>query len=83
MTTTLGSVRATTRAWLPPPGEILVLLNNDTVVPRGWLTRLARHLDDAAIGLIGPATNRSCNEAQIDISLPDLWRVPGGGPLPG
>jgi GT2 family glycosyltransferase len=49
-------------------GEILVLLNNDTVVPRGWLTRLARHLDDAAIGLIGPATNRSCNEAQIDIS---------------
>ncbi len=48
-------------------GEILVLLNNDTVVPRGWLTRLVRHLDDAAIGLIGPATNRSCNEAQIDI----------------
>jgi GT2 family glycosyltransferase len=48
-------------------GEILVLLNNDTVVPRGWLTRLARHLEDAAIGLIGPATNRSCNEAQIDI----------------
>ena len=48
-------------------GEILVLLNNDTVVPRGWLTRLARHLDDASIGLIGAATNRSCNEAQIDI----------------
>jgi GT2 family glycosyltransferase len=48
-------------------GEILVLLNNDTVVPRGWLTRLARHLDDATIGLIGAATNRSCNEAQIDI----------------
>ena len=48
-------------------GEIFVLLNNDTVVPRGWLTRLARHLDDPAIGLIGPATNRSCNEAQIDI----------------
>ena len=48
-------------------GEILILLNNDTVVPRGWLTRLARHLDDASIGLIGPATNRSCNEAQIDI----------------
>jgi GT2 family glycosyltransferase len=48
-------------------GEILVLLNNDTVVPRGWLTRLARHLDDPRIGLIGAATNRSCNEAQIDI----------------
>jgi GT2 family glycosyltransferase len=48
-------------------GEVLVLLNNDTVVPRGWLTRLARHLEDTAIGLIGPATNRSCNEAQINI----------------
>jgi GT2 family glycosyltransferase len=48
-------------------GDVLVLLNNDTVVPRGWLTRLVRHLDDATLGLIGPATNRSCNEAQIDI----------------
>lgn len=48
-------------------GDILVLLNNDTIVPRGWLTRLGRHLDDAGLGIIGPATNRSCNEAQIDI----------------
>ena len=48
-------------------GDILVLLNNDTVVPRGWLTRLARHLDDPTVGLIGPATNRTCNEAQLDI----------------
>jgi GT2 family glycosyltransferase len=48
-------------------GDILVLLNNDTMVPSGWLTRLARHLDDDRVGLVGPATNRSCNEAQIDI----------------
>ena len=48
-------------------GDVLVLLNNDTIVPRGWLTRLTRHLEDPRIGLIGPATNRSCNEAQIDI----------------
>ena len=48
-------------------GDILVLLNNDTVVPRGWLRRLTRHLEDPAVGLIGPATNRTCNEAQIDI----------------
>jgi len=47
-------------------GDILVLLNNDTMAPPGWLTRLARHLDDPAIGLIGPATNRTCNEAQLD-----------------
>jgi GT2 family glycosyltransferase len=48
-------------------GEIFVLLNNDTMVPRGWLTRLARHLRDPVIGLIGPGTNRTCNEAQLDI----------------
>jgi GT2 family glycosyltransferase len=30
-------------------GDVLVLLNNDTIVPRGWLT------------------NRTCNEAQLDI----------------
>jgi GT2 family glycosyltransferase len=48
-------------------GDILVLLNNDTMVPRGWLTRLARHLENQEIGLIGPASNRTCNEAQIDI----------------
>lgn len=48
-------------------GDILVLLNNDTMVPRGWLTRLARHLDRDEIGLIGPASNRTCNEAQLDM----------------
>jgi GT2 family glycosyltransferase len=48
-------------------GDLLVLLNNDTVVPPGWLTRLGRHLEDPALGLIGPATNRTCNEAQHDI----------------
>jgi GT2 family glycosyltransferase len=48
-------------------GDLLFLLNNDTMVPRGWLTRLARHLTDNDLGLLGPATNRSCNEAQIDL----------------
>ena len=47
-------------------GETFVLLNNDTIVPRGWLTRLTRHLDDPRIGLAGPATNRTCNEAQVN-----------------
>jgi GT2 family glycosyltransferase len=48
-------------------GEILVLLNNDTVVPPGWLPRLARHLDDPDLGLVGPVTNRIGNEAEIDV----------------
>ena len=49
-------------------GDIMVLLNNDTMVPKGWLTRLAHHLRDPKLGLIGPATNRACNEAQLDFT---------------
>ncbi|MCA9864063.1 MAG: glycosyltransferase [Thermomicrobiales bacterium] len=48
-------------------GDLLFLLNNDTMTPRGWLTRLSRHLADDKLGLIGPGTNRTCNEAQIDL----------------
>jgi GT2 family glycosyltransferase len=48
-------------------GDLLFLLNNDTMVPHGWLTRLSRHLADRQIGLVGPGTNRTCNEAQVDI----------------
>jgi GT2 family glycosyltransferase len=47
-------------------GEILILLNNDTIVSRGWRDGLERWLDDPEIGMVGPVTNRTCNEAQID-----------------
>src|SRR5207244_551221 len=33
-------------------GETIVLLNNDTIVPRGWLPRLIEHLKDTSIGSI-------------------------------
>lgn len=46
-------------------GDVLVLLNNDTIVPPGWLTRLLDYLEDPEIGLVGPSTNRCGNEAQI------------------
>lgn len=47
-------------------GDILVLLNNDTIVTPGWLGRLASHLDDRRLGLVGAVTNRAANEAQIE-----------------
>ena len=47
-------------------GEILVLLNNDTMVTPGWLARMRRHLDDPAVGLVGPVTNRIGNEAEVE-----------------
>ena len=49
-------------------GDRFVLLNNDTIVPHGWLTRLVRHLDDPQVGAVGPVTNRIGNEAQIETS---------------
>ena len=48
-------------------GDVLVLLNNDTVVPRGWLGRLARHLGDEGVGLLGPLTNRIGTTAEIPV----------------
>ncbi len=53
-------------------GDRFVLLNNDTVVPPGWLTRLLRHLDDPAIGMVGPVTNFTGNEAKVDVDYQTL-----------
>jgi GT2 family glycosyltransferase len=47
-------------------GDVLVVLNNDTVVPPGWLPRLTAHLERPEIGLVGPTTNRCGNEAEVD-----------------
>ena len=54
-------------------GEFLVLLNNDTVLPRGWLSRLLQNLEsDPEIGLIGPVTNNVWNEARQEAGYGDL-----------
>jgi GT2 family glycosyltransferase len=53
-------------------GEILVLLNNDTIVPPGWLQMLVWWLDDRSIGLVGPVTNQAGNEARIPVPYADL-----------
>jgi GT2 family glycosyltransferase len=49
-------------------GDVLVVLNNDVVVPSGALARLIAHLERPEIGLVGPSTNRSGNEAEIDVT---------------
>jgi ABC-type multidrug transport system fused ATPase/permease subunit/GT2 family glycosyltransferase len=45
--------------------EHVVLLNNDTIVPPGWLAPLLRQLEDEKIGIVGPTTNRCGGSAQI------------------
>lgn len=53
-------------------GEYLVLLNNDTVVTRGWLTRMVYYLNNSLIGLVGPVSNWVGNEAKIDTDYKSL-----------
>ena len=66
--TNRGFAAANNQGLAQATGDRFVLLNNDTIVPRGWLTRLIRHLDDPLIGAVGPVTNRTSNEAQIETS---------------
>jgi GT2 family glycosyltransferase len=47
-------------------GRVLILLNNDTLLLQGWQDRLIGWLENPEVGLVGPVTNRTCNEAQID-----------------
>lgn len=49
-------------------GDHLVLLNSDTMVPPGWLTRLGAHLEADREALVGPVTNRIGNEAEVATS---------------
>jgi GT2 family glycosyltransferase len=62
-----GFARANNEGIARATGEYLVLLNNDTVVPPGWLSRLLRHLADPEVGLVGPVTNFVGNEARVEV----------------
>jgi GT2 family glycosyltransferase len=70
--TNRGFAAATNQGLTLARGEFLVVLNNDTIVPPGALERLVDHLDDPAVGAVGPVTNRIGNEAQIDTAYRTL-----------
>ena len=63
-----GFARANNRGIAAARGDYLVLLNNDTVVTRPWLSRLIFHLRDPGIGMVGPVTNSSGNESRIEVT---------------
>jgi GT2 family glycosyltransferase len=59
-------------------GDYLVLLNNDTVVVRGWVAALVRHLSaNPNLGLVGPCTNAIANAARVDAGYRRLSELPG------
>lgn len=61
----VGFARACNQGLALARGDVLVLLNDDTLVPPGWLPRLMRPLGDADVGLVGAVTNRIGNEAEV------------------
>ncbi len=49
-------------------GDYIMLLNNDTVVTRGWLTNMVKHMTlKQDIGMCGAVTNSIGNEAMIRV----------------
>ena len=54
-------------------GEFVVILNNDTIVSRGWLKRLMDALEkDPTIGIVSPVTNYVGEGPQIDEDAKDI-----------
>lgn len=53
-------------------GEYILLLNNDTLLTKGSLSRIVYHTSKKGVGLVGPVTNNIGNEAKIHINYPDF-----------
>ena len=74
--TNLGFAAANNQGIRAATGDVLVLLNNDTVPARGWLTRMLRHLEDPKIGIVVAVTNFSGNESRIAVPYTRLDDMP-------
>jgi GT2 family glycosyltransferase len=68
----LGFAAACNRGLSRADGETLVLLNNDTIVSTGWIDRLRSHLENPAVGMVGPVTNRIGTDAEIETTYRTL-----------
>ncbi len=54
-------------------GDYIVLLNNDTIVSRGWLSRILYHFrSDEKCGVVGAVTNSIGNEAMVQVGYTTL-----------
>jgi GT2 family glycosyltransferase len=62
-----GFARGVNQGLAAARGARFVVVNHDTIVPPESLGRLTSYLDDPAIGLVGPVSNRASTEAEIDL----------------
>jgi GT2 family glycosyltransferase/glycosyltransferase involved in cell wall biosynthesis len=67
-----GFAAANNQGLAAATGDRFILLNNDTIVPPGWLQRLLRHLQDPSVGLVGPMTNFVGNEARLECNYQSI-----------
>jgi len=59
-------------------GDSLCLLNNDTIVTRGWLSALVRHIErDPRLGMVSASTNEIANQAKVDVGYADPAELEG------
>ena len=73
----LGFSAGNNRGLAAASGDYLVMLNNDTVVTRGWLLTLLRHFQaDPQLGLLGPATNHIGNESMVPVAYKSIEEMP-------
>ncbi len=64
-----GFAAATNAGLAMARGNVLVLLNNDTIPVGQWLPQMVAVLSgNAEIGMLGAVTNRAGNEAEIEVS---------------
>ena len=57
-------------------GDFIMLLNNDTVVTRGWLTNAVKHMsNDPKCGMCGSVTNSIGNEAMIGVNYKNIQEL--------
>lgn len=72
-----GFAAANNQGLLRADGDVLVLLNNDTVMTRGCLAALVRRLrTERSVGMAGPSTNAIGNEARVDVGYRTIAEMP-------
>jgi GT2 family glycosyltransferase len=78
--TDLGIADAVQEALRRARGEFLVLVNNDTIVPHGWLNQLAGLARSSpTVGLVGPVSNYAAPPQLVEEVPYRIGARPGSG----
>jgi GT2 family glycosyltransferase len=69
----LGFAKSVNAGAAVATGDVLIVLNSDTLVTAGWMDELYRALQtDPSLGAITPSTNHAGEPAQMDFGTVDL-----------